>query len=527
MRSLSLSVAALLLPLCLSAANPAIDGNRFTFLGMDGGAMLEFTSGTSFRLVRWWGPAQPVLGDPVYRDRVWTKSDDRVAILAIDTRYLQVEIAKDDYRLSVRQAGATKTLWAERRGPVRQGTGYVLDSNFNTTTEKLYGFGAPVRQGAVDQNGQKFTVDRPSFYFSSGGYGRFLSRAGGSYEVDAGQSEPGRLRVTAKNLAVAEQYFYFGPSPKEIFEQHATATQSQVYHKDSILDLIDEASLKPDMIPIPVTEANFCDLSKFVNASSASGAVYQAVDLSKVGKHQDVFRMFPILYRSDPSKASAEIEIRRKAWLPYLRTYLREAYDRGLPTLRPLMMQFPRDAGMERRSDVFMLGDEMLIAPGCDVKTIELPRGRWTDLRTNKEYPGRTAVANDVPGLPVFVKMGSILPLVGQRKDVGLELHYYPKIGAEFFLIEPELGEYSQFHASPVGDILRVEAESKVSRRCEWILHHVDKPTTVQEGESKFKEVNGRGALQPGLWFYDSSQRSLHVMIDAKAGEDHIVNALY
>lgn len=512
-------------PMCF-AANPSIDGNRFTFLGMDGGAMLEFTSGTSFRLVRWWGPAQPVLGDPVYTDRIWTQSDDKLTLLAIDTKHLQVEIAKADYRVSVRQAGG-KVLWSERRGAVRQGTGYVMDSNFATGTEKLYGFGAEVRDGALEQNGQKFTVDRPALYFSNGGYGRFLPRAGGTYEVDAGATEPGRLRIVARNLAVAEQYFYFGPSPKEVLEQHLGATQSQVYHRDSILELMDEGSITTDMARIPVTEGNFCELSKLVNASSLSGAVYQAVDLSKAGKHADVFRMFPILYRSDASKGAAEIEVRRRIWLPYLRTYLREAYDRGLPILRPLPMQFPRDAGMERRSDVFMLGDEMLLAPGCDVKAVELPRGRWTDLRTNKEYAGRTTVANDAPGLPVYVKMGSILPLVGQRKDVGLELHYYPKIGAEFFLIEPQLGEYSQFHASPVGDILRVEAESKVDRRCEWILHHVDRPVSVQEGDAKYREVAGRGALQPGLWFYDAEQRSLHLMLDAKAGEDHIINALY
>lgn len=514
-------------PFCLSAANPTIDGNRFTFLGIDGGAMLEFTSGTSFHLVRWWGPAQPVLGDPVYRDRVWTQSDDRLTLLAIDTKYLQVEIAKDDYRLSVKQAGKPAAVWTERRGAVRQGSGYVLDSSFNAASEKLYGFGAPVRPRAMEQNGQRFTVDRPSLYFSSGGYGRFLSRAGGTYEVDAGASEPGRLRIVAKNLAVAEQYFYFGPSPKEILEQHLAATQTQVYHKDAILNLMDESSLTPDMVRIPVTEANYCDLSHLINASSASGATYQAVDLSKAGKYEDVFRMFPILYRSDASKGSPEIEVRRKPWLPYLRTYLREAYDRGLPILRPLIMQYSRDAGMERRTDVFMLGDELLVAPGCDLKSVELPRGRWTDLRTNKEYAGRTNVANDAPGLPVYVKMGSILPLVPQRKDVGLELHYYPKIGAEFFLIEPEVGEYSQFHASPVGDILRVEAESKISRRCEWILHHVDKPSSVSEGETKFRELSSRGALQPATWFYDADQRSLHIMMDVKAGDDHIVNALY
>ena len=119
------------------------------------------------------------------------------------------------------------------------------------------------------------------------------------------------------------------------------------------------------------------------------------------------------------------------------------------------------------------------------------------------------------------------LPLAPLRRDVGLELHYYPKIGAEFFLIEPEIGEYSQFHASPVGDILRVESESKVERTCEWVLHHVDKPAAVAEGDVKWMETGSRGELKPGLWFYDAAQRSLHVMVHTKAGEDRIINATY
>jgi len=520
--------AVLLAATSLAAgAAPVIDGNRFLFTGIDGGACLEFTSSVSFRLVRWWGPAQPLLGEPVYKDRVWTGYDDKLTQLAIDTKFLRVDIGKDDYRLTVKLPSG-RAVWAERRGVYKSvdGASIVYDSLL-TPGEKLYGFGAPVRPGSVDQFGQKFTVRRPPLYFSSAGYGRFLARAG-EYEVDAGSTESARMRMVAKQAGVAEQFFYYGPSPKEILEQHALATQSQVNHPNEVLDLMDEKALPADAVRVPVTEGNYCDLSLVVNRLSLSGATYEAVDVSKVGKYLDEFRMYPILYRSDPARGGAEIEVRRKIWIPYLRTYLREAYDRGLPFLRPMVMQYPKDAGMEKRSDVFMIGDELLVAPGCDVKSVELPRGRWTDLRTNKEYPGRTAAPNDAPGMPVYVKMGSILPLVPQRKDIGLELHYYPNIGAEFFLIEPEVNEYSQFHAAPVGEILRVEAESKVERTCEWILHHVDKPKTVGESERpSYREVSSRGELTPGSYFYDASQRSLHLLLHTKAGEDRIVNAYY
>jgi hypothetical protein len=511
----------------LSPAAVSVDGNRFNFTGLDGGACLEFTSSTSFRLTRWWGPSPPLLGQPVYKDRVWTKSDDRLTLLAIDTKYLRMEIAKDDYRLSVKLPSG-RSVWTERRGVIREGSKLVYDANV-AADEKLYGFDAPVRRGSLDQHGQKFTANGPFFFFSSGGYGRSFSKAG-KYDVDAGATDVNRLKIAGDGVAIADQFFFYGPTPKEIIEQYQTANERQINQPDEILNLSDgEKSLPRGAVKIPVTEANYCDLSLLVNQASLSGATYEAIDLSALGKYMDEAKFYPILWRSDPAKGGSEIELRRKPWIPYHRTYLREAYDRGLPFLRPLVLQFARDPGMERRSDAFMIGDELLVAPGCDVKTVELPRGRWTDLRTNKEYPGRTTATNDAPGMPVYAKMGSILPLVSSRKDFGLELHYYPNIGAEFFLIEPEVGEYSQFHAAPVGDILRVESESKMNRGLEWILHHVDKPRQVSESEPavKYAETQSRGELKPGLFFYDAPQRNLHVMLYTKAGEDRIVNMTY
>jgi hypothetical protein len=511
----------LLAAFCAQAA-VTVEGNRFLFTNVDGGACLEFTSSTAFRLVRWWGPATPLLGQPVYKDRVWTKSDDKLSLLAIDTKYLRMEIGKADYRLSVKLPSG-RSVFTERRGVYREGSKIVFDANVGAD-EKLYGFGAPVRRGSLDQHGQKFTAQGPFFFFSSAGYGRSIARSG-VYEVDA--LEANRLRISSENVTVADQFFYYGPSPKETLEQYVLANELQVNQPDSILNLSD--ALPRGGVKIPVTEANYCDLPLLVNQASLSGATYASIDLSLLGKYADEARYYPLLWRSDPSKGGAEIELRRKPWLPYHRTYLREAYDRGLPFLRPLVLQFARDAGMEKRSDVFMVGDELLVAPGCDVKSVELPRGRWTDLRTNKVYPGRTVAANDAPGMPVYAKMGSILPLLSSRKDVGLELHYYPNIGAEFFLIEPELGEYSQFHAAPVGDILRVESESKVDRTIEWTLHHVDKPRNVSESEPalQYREAASRGELKPGWFFYDAGQRNLHIMLFTKAGEDRIVNMTY
>ena len=42
------------------------------------------------------------------------------------------------------------------------------------------------------------------------------------------------------------------------------------------------------------------------------------------------------------------------------------------------------------------------------------------------------------PRLPVFARNGTIVPLAAAN---GMGLHYFPKLGAEFFFLEEDLGE--------------------------------------------------------------------------------------
>jgi hypothetical protein len=203
----------------------------------------------------------------------------------------------------------------------------------------------------------------------------------------------------------------------------------------------------------------------------------------------------------------------RLRWKPYLTAYLREAFDRGFPVVHPLAMEFPRDAGLRDIADAVMIGDELLLVPACDgsgARSVRLPMGSWTDLRDNHEYAGRTvhslrATARD---WPLLARSGSIVPVQAADR---IELHYFPKLPAEFFLYEPTLDEHTQVHAGPAGDYWRLEIESKVDRRYEWVMHHFGRPRDI----AGFR------------WSYDERERNLHVVVDAKAGLDHIVNIMF
>ena len=183
-----------------------------------------------------------------------------------------------------------------------------------------------------------------------------------------------------------------------------------------------------------------------------------------------------------------------------------------------------------------MLGDELLLAPVItpgNKRKLDLPRGNWTDLRTNTEYRGNQTVEVDAPAgqVPMFVRNGWIVPLdirargaQGNGTESRMELHYFPALGGEFFLWEPDLNENSQFHAAPAGDYMRVEIETKVTRTYEWVLHHTKAPLEVAEESGAYTKVDRREALKPGTWWHDAKLNNLHLMARAQAGTDRIIN---
>jgi hypothetical protein len=90
--------------------------------------------------------------------------------------------------------------------------------------------------------------------------------------------------------------------------------------------------------------------------------------------------------------------------------------------------------------------------------------------------------------------------------------------------LEGDIAEYSQVHAAPAGDIMRLEIESKKDRDYQWVVHHVERPSGVEFEDRTYREVAVLSALTDGTWFYDARQKNLHIRVKVKAGEDCILN---
>ena len=409
------------------------------------------------------------------------------------TSYLEIKVRKNDGGLMVKSRHGVEML-DEIVKPGIAPAGLHFERRA-PEGERLYGLG-PRTDAELDLRGKVVSTERP-LLISTLGYGVWFT-ASTNYRFDLASTSRGRVSVHAAFPDRLEFFFHYGPTPKEILEEHF-AVAGWTFGPTPA-----QAAVLPGEAGVPrfATKAPampWADLLRWMAHASMSGILVPAVEQTRVAS-QAVAPLLPMLYGGE------ETPQERAALAPYLYTYLTEAKDRGFPLFRPMAMQYPKDTIAAARLDQFMLGDEILAAAGPDVY---LPMGIWTDLRSGVSYPGKQVIAvAPGTGAPVFAKNGTILPLL--QPDGAIELHYFPRLGAEFFLSEPGQVQPSQVHAGPAAGVLRLEIESRVDRRYEWVVHHVGAASAIEPAP-----VKGR---------YDPARRVLRIPVETKAMADSIVN---
>ncbi len=476
--------------------------SRLTLKLDDGAAELEWISGVAFRFTRTWGNQADRM-PAVLHDAVKVELEARPDSFFMKTRYMNVELNRADLALRVRSVEADVAALELKR--VVDGTELHV-----TPLEK--------------------TLGGPPFFMTRSGFGLFF-RHPSRWTLDLARSVAAAPRTDSVHY-----FFYYGPTPKEILEQHQTATGASE---------LEAAALNPmpaERVPSKATQVDRPEVDSWeslgalvrkLNQGSLNAVLFPALDLSFADRApadvkqraRDLTTWIPVLYGTGVTVDRAT----RERWKPYWITYLQEAHDRGFPLIRPLLMQFSKDPNAVRQSDVFMFGDELLLAPVVAAgakRRLDLPMGSWTDLRTNQEYKGRQTIEVDAPAgqVPMFSRNGALFPVV---EAGAMELHYIPSLGGEFFLWEPEVKENSQFHASPAADYLRLESESKIRRTYEWVVHHTGAPREVKEDATRYQKVADRSQLRPNTWWHDAARNNLHVMLRAEAGSDRIINIAF
>jgi alpha-glucosidase (family GH31 glycosyl hydrolase) len=488
-------------------------GNRVVLRVSDGEADIEWLSESTFRFRRVWSGS---LSAASARAEVTFTLQDEPAAVLMTTEHLRLRVLKRGLLLEASNQHGTPLL--ADAAETRRHAGEIVVERRAPEGIRYYGLG-PRTEETLDARGLLIRPGTP-FLISSAGYGEY-HRAPGTYSFDLAKERSDRYKVTARGASRLDFSFYYGPNPKDVFEEHLSVQGAIPSVSPSRLRAVTRQSL-PSGAWMPPASLPLANYVRSIVHASMSAALLPVFD---VGAFEG-----PLAERAAQIGAIAPLVMngrRDGRLIPFLLTYTEEAKDRGFPVIRAMPVQYPRDTEAGCCADQFMLGDELLIAPILTAeskRSVYLPMGFWTHWRSGEEHKGRQTITVNAAAdeLPMFVKNGAILPLL--QPDSAIDLHYFPKLAAEFFIYEYDIGDYTQVHAAPAARDMRLEIETKKARAYRWFVHHIAKPSRLVSGEREYVEVKAREQLREGAWHWDAQSRRLAVHVKAAPDAAHVVN---
>uniref|UniRef100_A0A8C2J9J3 Glucosidase, alpha; neutral AB n=1 Tax=Cyprinus carpio TaxID=7962 RepID=A0A8C2J9J3_CYPCA len=137
--------------------------------------------------------------------------------------------------------------------------------------------------------------------------------------------------------------------------------------------------------------------------------------------HLDTTRREPWLFGPENTALIREVIRQRYALLPYWYQLFYQAHKTGMPVMRPLWVDYPKDTATFTIDDEFLIGSDLLVHPvteeGSRGVTAYLPGAEevWYDVHTFQKHNGaqNLYIPVTLSSIPVFQRGGSIIP----RKD--------------------------------------------------------------------------------------------------------------
>ena len=141
------------------------------------------------------------------------------------------------------------------------------------------------------------------------------------------------------------------------------------------------------------------------------------------------------------------IELRYEL-LPYIYSVMHDAAESGLPAMRPLMLEYPKDERTYGIDDQFLFGSDLLVAPvlleAAAQRSVYLPAGDWYDYWSGAHFTGGKSI--DVPvtlaSIPIFVRGGAFIftqPVVQSTNEMAgqpLNVLVFPSGASQRMLYE-------------------------------------------------------------------------------------------
>jgi alpha-D-xyloside xylohydrolase len=141
--------------------------------------------------------------------------------------------------------------------------------------------------------------------------------------------------------------------------------------------------------------------------------------------------------------------------LPYIYSEAWQITKNGSTMMRPLVMDFRKDATATDQPFEYLFGKSILVAPVTEPDVNEwnvyLPKSAsWFDFWTGKQFKGGQTITTSAPLniIPLFVRAGSLIPMgpfiqYSTEKSDPIEIRVYPGADGEFTLYEDENDNYN------------------------------------------------------------------------------------
>jgi alpha-glucosidase len=198
--------------------------------------------------------------------------------------------------------------------------------------------------------------------------------------------------------------------------------------------------------------------------------------------HGPSHRRWP-LQRNSTCQATAKTYITtRYQMIPYIYSYARIAQATGVPMVRPMFFEDPKNETAWQKELEYMWGKEMLVAPNCsdggNGVSVWLPKGNWYYFWDDKKYAGdKTESITAATGVvPAFVKEGAIIPMAPFAKST----FFIPKDSLLVHAYTGADGTFQLFEDDGVSEKFRTKNESR-----ETDLRFTEQDLGVEIGASK------------------------------------------
>lgn len=219
--------------------------------------------------------------------------------------------------------------------------------------------------------------------------------------------------------------------------------------------------------------------------------------------------------------------------LPYIYSCAHISSKTGMPTLRPLILDYENDPNVYNIDLQYLFGEAFLVAPifnSSGERDIYLPEGRWFDYWTGKERhgPGNIKYKADLDTLPLFVKDNSLIPMlkndIAHTGEMDLErdllLDVYCSSQARF-TYHDDNGAID-FKCEREGSLINFSA-SKAAFNYILKLNQVPGPKMVKINGERISAVASLKALeekgsgytysQGTLWIYGGKNKKIEVFL--------------